>query len=271
MSQNATKPMQDGREIAVSRQLDMLRLLHRFGWLRTSDLACATAKASSKPNPRVGPSLRQAECSRADIRRTQRHLAALRERKLILSSEAPNGSIIYALSEKGARILQGIGLSATTGKDLLRNYHAAYFLHRNISNELAIGAMQEGYRISSEREIAQGRWLGGLDGILGKKPDVVIGSGNESWFCEVERSHRNSTDYEILKNFLLKIWDGVRVGASAPLAERNLLRQVIFICTPGFQKKLSQELFLKKWSPDELKVRIRFETSLYSFKSIAFY
>lgn len=261
----------DGREVAMGRQTDILRLLYRFGWLRTWDMACATAKVAQKAAPKSGPSLQPPECSRADIRRTQRHLATLRERRLILATQAPNGSWIYALSEKGARALQGLGLAASTGKDLLRNYHAAFFLHRNIANELAIGGLQQGFKVSTEREIAQGRWLGGAYGIMGKKPDVVLKSGNDVWFVEVERSHRNRKDYDHLMRFLLQTWRDTRLGDAVDLDATHRLRQVIFICTAGFEKKLSQDLLAKGWSADELRMRVRFETSLYSFKAIAFY
>lgn len=261
----------DGREVGIGRQTDILRLLHRFGWLRTFDLACATSKVVQKAANKSGPSLAPPSCSPADIRRTQRHVATLRERRLILATQAPNGSWIYALSQKGARALQGLGLPSSTGKDLLRNYHAAFFLHRCIANELGIGGLQEGFKISTEREIAQGRWLGGTDGVIGKKPDVVLRNGSDVWFVEVERSHKNRTDYDFLVQFLLKCWRNIRVGDAVAIDGNHRLRQVVFICTAGFEKKLSQDLFAKCWTPDELRSRVRFETSLYSFKAIAFY
>lgn len=271
MSENTLHRQPDGRDVGISRQTEILRLLFRFGWLRTRDLAGATARAAPKTKPRSSPSLQPPTFGRADIRRTQRHLAVLRERRLILATQAPNGSWIYALSEKGARALQGLGLQASTGKDLLRNYHAAFFLHRNIANELAIGAMQQGFKISTEREIAQGRWLGGADGVMGKKPDVVLRSGNEVWFVEVERSHKNRPDYEHLLKFLWQCWRNVRVGESVAVGGENQLRQVIFISTAGFAKKLSQDLLSRGWTSEELNVRVRFETSLYSFRTISFY
>lgn len=261
----------DGREVAVAEQTSIMRLLFRYGWLRTKDLACLTGNAASKTAPKAGPSLQRPTAGRADIRRTQRHLATLKELKLVLMSEAPNGSWIYALSEKGARALQGLGLQASTGKDLLRHYHAAFFLHRNISNEIAISASLQGFRVSTEREIAQGKWQGGTEGIHGKRPDVAVWSGKDLWFIEVERSHRNRKDYEHLKSFLSKVWKGCRVGEPADLAGGNQLRQVVFVCTPGFKRKLSKDFLEFGWSVEELAVRVKFETSLYSFKDIMFY
>jgi hypothetical protein len=261
----------DGRDIAVGAQTEMLRLLHRFGWLRTKDLASVAGRPMPKATPKADPDLQSLTPTRADIRRTQRHLVALRERRLILSTQAPNGSVIYALSERGARALQGLGVSATTGKDLLRSYHAAYFLHRNIANEIAIAAMRQGFRVSTEREIAQGRWLGGADGIHGKRPDVAVRAGSDCWFVEVERSHKNRTDHEHLLTYLNKTWANVRLGEPAQVASGHWLRRVVFICTPGFAKKLAKDLQALGWSNDELEVRVMFETSLYSFRNITFY
>lgn len=261
----------DGREVAIEQQTSIMRLLHRFGWLRTRDLACLSDVAASKAPPKTGPSLQPPVASLVDIRRVQRHLSKLKELRLVLMTQAPNGSWIYALSEKGARTLQGLGLSASTGKDLLRRYHAAFFLHRNVANEVAIGSMLQGFRVSTEREIAQGKWLGGSDGILGKRPDVAIRTGSEIWLVEVERSHRNNKDYAHLLTFLLKVWHGCRVGQGADLHDGYKLRQLIFVCTQGFARKLTKDLLEHGWSHEELTVRIRFETSLYSFKDIAFF
>jgi hypothetical protein len=263
--------VKDGREAGMEEQTGIMRLLHRFGWLRTRDLASLSSGAASKTPPKGGPMLQPPIASPVDIRRIQRHLSKLRERRMVLMTQAPNGSWIYALSEKGARALQGFGLPASTGKDMLRRYHAAFFLHRNVANEVAISAMLQGFRVSTEREIAQGRWLGGADGVMGKKPDVVLKSGNDVWFVEVERSHRNRKDYDHLMRFLLQIWRDTRLGEAVDIDGTHRLRQVIFICTTGFEKKLSQDLFSKGWKLDELRSRVRFETSLYSFKAIAFY
>lgn len=261
----------DGRDVAVATQTAILRLLHRFGWLRTRDLASVTGGATLRVAPKAGPGLQAVPPSNADIRRTQRHLAHLRDRKLILATQAPNGSIIYALSERGARALQGLGVQASTGKDLLRSYHAAYFLHRNIANEIAIAAPRQGFRISTEREIAQGRWLGGVEGLHGKRPDVVIRAGSDCWFVEVERSHKNRTDLEHLLRYLAATWANVRLGESARVSGEHWLRRVVFICTPGFEKKLSRDLLASGWSPEEVTARVLFETSLYDFRNISFY
>jgi hypothetical protein len=261
----------DGREVAIIQQTAIMRQLHRFGWLRTRDLACLSAGPVSKSPPKAGPSLQPPVASRVDIRRVQRHLAKLREMRLVLKTQAPNGSLIYALSERGARTLQGLGLAASTGKDMLRRYHAAYFLHRNVANMVAISAVLQGFSVSTEREIAQGKWLGGSKGIFGKRPDVVIRSGEDAWMVEVERSHRNFKDYAQLRTYLSEVWRGCRLGQRADLGSEHRLRQVIFVSTQGFARKLTQDLLTLGWSAEEIAVRIRFECSLYSFKDIAFF
>lgn len=261
----------DGRDIAVGAQTEVLRLLHRFGWLRTRDLASVAGRTATRAVPKAGPALDAPAPDKADIRRMQRHLAALREQRLILSTQAPNGSIIYALSERGARALQGLGVQASTGKDLLRSYHAAFFLHRNVANEVAIAGLRQGFRVSTEREIAQGRWLGGADGLHGKRPDVVIRASSDCWFVEVERSHKNRIDHEHLLRFLAATWADVRLGDPAMVGPSTRLRRVVFICTPGFAKKLTKDMLALGWSPDELAARVQFETSLYSFRNISFY
>ena len=268
---NNDQRQRDGRDIAVSAQTEILRLLHRFGWLRTRDLASATCRPTAKAPPKDGPSLHAPPPARGDIRRMQRHVAVLREQRLVLSTMAPNGSTIYALSERSARALQGLGVQASTGKDLLRSYHAAYFMHRNIANEIAIAALRQGFRVSTEREIAQGRWLGGAEGLHGKRPDVVIRSGGDCWFVEVERSHKNRTDHEHLLRFLSATWANVRLGDAALVSGEARLRRVVFICRPGFARKLTKDLCALGWGADELAARLVFETSLYSFRNISFY
>lgn len=261
----------DGRDIAISAQTEVLRQLHRFGWLRTRDLASVASRTSAKATPKDGPSLHAPPPARADIRRMQRHLATLRDQRLVLSTMAPNGSTIYALSERGARALHALGVPASTGKDQMRNYHAAFFLHRNIANEVAIAGLRQGFRVSTEREIAQGRWLGGADGIHGKRPDVVIRSGSDYWFVEVERSQKNRTDYEHLLRFLAATWANVRIGDAASIDRVAQLRRVVFICTPGLSRRLTKDLLALGWSVDELAARVYFETLLYNFRNISFF
>jgi len=262
----------DGRHIALANETAVLRALFRGGWLRTRDLACLVWQTWARTPPKTGPSLTPPVATSSGIRMAQKTLARLRKRQLILTTQAPNGSFIHTISERGARVLQGIGISANSGKDLMRDYHAAYFLHRNIANEIAISGILEGFRAATEREISQGHWLGGTAGILGKKPDVLIRSGSTAWWIEVERSRKNQKDYATLLKWLDAIWKtSPRLGESARLTDSVQLKQVIFICTAVFAQKLDSDLQSRGWSLEQVSNRIRFEKCLYSFKAISFF
>ncbi|PPK43930.1 hypothetical protein B0G57_1102 [Trinickia symbiotica] len=198
----------------------------------------------------------------------QRTVARLRKQRLILTTQAPNGSLIHALSERGAKALQSLGIAASSGKDLVREYGAAYFLHRSIANEVAIGGILEGYRVATERETAQGRWLGGMDGIRGKKPDVLLRANERVWWVEVER-RKNQRDYARLLDWLDKIWESsARLGEPAQLTNNAWLVQVIFVCSDAIARKLMTDLTSRGWNAEMLATRIRFETSLYTFRTI---
>lgn len=262
----------DGRQVAQENETAVLRALHRYGWLRTRDLAVLVWHGFARLPLGRHPSLAPAKATDTAIRMAQRTLARMRRQRLVLTSQAPNGSRIHALSERGARILQGLGVPASSGKDMMRDYHASYFLHRCIANEAAISATMAGYRVSTEREIAQGRWLGGIEGIERKKPDVLVRSGAAAWWVEVERSHKNRHDYARLLYWLKTIWQNTpRPGDAAPLCEDTVLRQVVFICTKAFAKKLTGDLQSAGWTEEQMASRLRFETLLYSFEAISFF
>lgn len=191
----------DGRLIANGNEVRVLRALHRFGWLRTRDVAALSWQLWAA-KPVAVPTLAPARFSAAGLRMAQRTLKRLREQREVISAQAPDGSIIYTLAEAGVRRLKDVGVEAVTGKDLVRGFSSSFFRHRCISSEVAIGAMVQGYRISTEREIAQGAWLGGKAGIAGKRPDVVIRNGSRVWLVEVERSRKNAKEYAALLSWL---------------------------------------------------------------------
>ena len=201
----------------------------------------------------------------------QRTLSRLRDKRLVLSSQASDGSIIYALAEAGARTLQQIGVAAVTGKDLMRSFSAAHFRHRCIANEIALGAILAGFRVSTEREISQGLWLGGEQGIKGKKPDVLLRSGNTVWWVEVEKSRKNTKDYAALLTWLgLACQDAHRAAGPALLGENVRWGKVVFVCTPAFRNKLTRDLTTAGWKKAHLDAFLNFEVHLYSFEDITF-
>lgn len=260
----------DGRVIARAREFRILRTLQRFGFLRTRDLAriCWT-RWLPKPVPPL--SLAPVHSTASALRMAQRTLKRLRTMRCVISAQAPDGSIVYTLSEAGARMLKEAGIDAASGKDLVRGFSSAYFRHRCIANEIAIAGITQGFRVSTEREISQGRWLGGEAGIFGKRPDVVLRDGKRVIFGEVEKSRKRASEYQGLLRWLGRILelqkrsqDGVQLGSEV------VLERVIFICTQAFQAKLQRDLEAAGWSLAQQNSLIHYSTELYSFRDILF-
>ncbi len=173
----------------------------------------------------------------------QRTVRRLLLKDEVLRASAPGGRVIYALAEAGARRLRQIGVPASSGKDLIRGFSAAHFQHRDLANQVVIRGFVDGLRVSTEREIACDRWLGGPAGMGGKKPDVLLRSGRKIWWVEVEKSRRNGNDFAKLMVWLTLVRrdtnspDGSRLFGSA-----GRLARVVFVCTPAFRTKLTREL-----------------------------
>ncbi|MGV8990732.1 MAG: hypothetical protein ACOH1Q_04935 [Thiobacillus sp.] len=182
--------------------------------------------------------------------------------------KAPDGSRIYGLSESGARHLVGMGVPAKSGKDHIRRVSLSFFQHRRLANEIAICALLQGFRANSEHEIAKGEWLGGVKGVQGKKPDVVVrggsGSGKYVAFWEVERSRRNFRDGEKLLSWIKTMWPpGHAVGTPAELPGGYKLNKVLFIANAAFIERLTTELGDAGWTEKMIANRIHAVKSLY--------
>lgn len=260
----------DGRIIAREREGRLLRALTRFGFLRTRD--CAALRAVWSSGASGEPTLKAPVATASDVRMAQRTLRRLADARQVLRGKAPDGSVIYALSEAGARRLQQSGVPAVSGKDLIRSFSTAHFRHRTIANEIAICGILAGYRVSTEREIAQDRWLGGVDGIAGKKPDVLLrGADGRVWLCEVERSRKNAKEYAKLLKWLDAVAaDAASASGSTLLGNGLRWGKVIFVCTPAFRAKLTRDLLAKGWKKSALDALVSFSTELYRFEDIAF-
>ena len=260
----------DGRQIARENETRVLRALHRFGWLRTRDLAalCWRRWASRPSGP---PSVGLTPPTASALRMAQRTMRRLRDARLVITGQGPDGSVIYALSEGGARALKDAGVTAISGKDLVRGFSAAYYRHRSISNQIAISGMVQGYRASTEREIAQGLWLGGEVGIAGKRPDVLLRSGNQVWWIEVEKSRKNAKDYKALLIWLGKVLqDSTRRDGSRLLPPGQVWGRVVFICTPAFEGKLRRDLEDQGWTRRQVDMLSCFESALYTVEDTLF-
>lgn len=260
----------DGREIAKANEVRVLRALHRFGWLRTRDIAgLCWQRWASKPTGE--PSLVPIEPRSSALRMAQRTMRRLREMHLVIDNQAPDGSVIYALSEAGARALKDAGLVAISGKDLVRGFSSAYYRHRCTANQIAIAGITQGFRAATDREVAQGLWLGREAGIEGKRPDVLLRHGNQVWWVEVERSRKNAKDYQALLTWLGKVLrDKLRPDGSNLLGLGGVWSRVIFICTPAFKDKLERDLIAAGWKNFHIESLLLFECALYKFAEILF-
>lgn len=262
--------VRDGRIIASENEIRVLRALHRFGWLRTRDLA-ALAWQQWQKSPAGELDLKRPTPTASAWRMAQRTLRRLVDARQVLRGQAPNGSVIYALAEAGSRRLQQLGVPAMSGKDLIRTFSSAQFLHRSVANEIAINGILAGYRASTEREIAQDKWMGGACGIAGKKPDVLLQAHGKVWWYEVERSRKNAKDYARLLQWLQAVsQDARRTTASVLLGKGLGWARVVFVCTPAFQAKLCRDLEISGWHKSAIEALIMFETSLYSFEDMLF-
>lgn len=260
----------DGRAIARANEFRILRSLQRFGWLRTRDLAqLGWTRWPSKP---IEPfKLANSPTRASSLRMAQRTLRRLRLMRNVISSQAPDGSIVYTLSEAGARALKNSGIDSVSGKDLVRSFSASYFRHRCISNEIAIAGITQGFRVSTEREIAQGRWLGGEAGVLGKRPDVVIRDDKRAIFVEVEKSRKKKTEYQALIRWLCALLQRQSGGGSlSDLLSGIRLEKVVFVCTTSFQTKLQNDLNAVGWSKNQQNTLISYSCELYHFTDILF-
>lgn len=262
--------IKDGRAVAWENEVRILRALHRCGWLRTRDLGALVWQRWAR-HPAGEPSLAPAIPTAAGMRMAQRTLRRLRDKRLVLSSRAPDGSLIYALAERGARLLMELGVAAASGKDLMRSHSSTHYRHRCIANSVAVSAIIEGYRVSTEREIAQGAWLGGEAGIAGKRPDVLIRAGGRAWWVEVERSRKNNADYARLIAWLKAVkQDIARPSGSSLLGANMRWAKVVFISTDAFRHKLNRDLIAAGWSEAMVTQYIFYSTALYRFEDINF-
>lgn len=183
----------------------------------------------------------------------------------------PDGSSLYALSKAGVRALRRVGIAARSGGDKLRHFGLAYFCHRCIANEIAISGIVWGFRVATERELARGHWVGGMAGIAGKKPDVLIRVRNRIWWVEVKKSRKNSKKYDRLVRWLgIVLFDAARVDGTQLLGNRLQWGKVIFVCGEHFEHRLLRDLANEGHAPERLRMLISFWRLLYTIEDIEF-
>lgn len=260
-----------GIEIALANEVEILKALHKFGWLRSKDLASLIWQKKDKRFLNKEPEFCKPVSSPSGLRMAQITLKRLKDKKLILSALTPDNSQIYALSQKGANHLNAVGIDTVSGKDLIRLFSIDQYRHRVISNEIAISQILQGFKVFTEREVAQNKWHFDKTGYLGKKPDCFIQNKEYGWWIEVERSRKNKKDYASLLKWLNRVFESCKRPHEKPALTTQVdLQKIVFICTPVFEKKLIADLNKMGWNEDQIFLRLIFFNSLYSFRSAAF-
>lgn len=252
------------RKVAILNRLKILQLINRFGWLRTKDLACLVWLPSRRGDPSQPPDFRSASATSSALRMAQRTIRSLLASGFLLQTKAPDGALVYSLSQRGADILRQTGVEARSGKDLLRAHSFGYYRHRCISNEIAISALLTGCKVTTESELARGDCTY-LNVSIGKVPDVLVRHFDNWHWIEVERSRKNQTDYLRLLYWLESIRSNPKsVLTGFPSASVK----VTFICRDAFESRVSADLRKRGWSGAQIDSLITFKVSLYSFEVI---
>ncbi|MBU9218209.1 hypothetical protein [Burkholderia gladioli] len=260
----------DGRVRAMENEVKVLRTLHRLGWARAQDIA-ATVWTRWERRPAGEPDFTPVTPGASALRMAQRTLKRLLAARQVLRGQAMNGSVIYSLAEGGARRLRELGVPAETGKDLVRQFSAAQFMHRSVGNQLAVSGIVAGFRVTTEHEVARGRWFGAVYGIKGKRPDVLLNDGKRLWWMETEKSRRNARDYQRLLVWLTAVRDdAMRTCGSALLPDGLTWAKVVFVCGRSFEAKLCRDLLSAGWKKSDIEHIIMFKPTLYNNEDIKF-
>lgn len=147
----------DTRQIAASNETAILIYLHRFGWLKTRQIAALVWPESAEGG---GYSMAQ---------RTLRRLKLARK---VIAKIAPDGATIYALGRGGAQLLRETTEieDAKTTRDCMRSLPA--YDHRALANDLAIAWIAQGKTAWTEHEVQTGR--APVKVHRGKIPDLLL-------------------------------------------------------------------------------------------------
>ena len=141
---------------ALRNELNILTCLHRFGWLKTRQIASFVWPASADGG---GYSM------------AQRTLRRLKKARRVVAKIAPDGATVYALGRGGARYLNEFeGLDAKTTTDGMRTL--ANYIHRTRANDIAIQAILSGRTAWTEFEVQTGK--APVRVLRGKVPDLLL-------------------------------------------------------------------------------------------------
>jgi hypothetical protein len=205
------------RLTAENNELGILFYLHRFGWLKTRQIAALVWPKSADGG---GYSM------------AQRTLRRLKLAHKVIPKLAPDGATIYALGRGGAKQLhdhEGLEYAKTT-RDCMRSLPA--YDHRALANDIAIGWIAQGKNAWTEHEIQTGR--APVKVLRGKIPDVLLDWSEQTitadgemvlaW-VEVENSWKSNRDMDKLLGFFCAVLGAVD-GQGLPRAFREPIDSV---------------------------------------------
>lgn len=180
-------------------ELKALSFIHRFGWLRASEIGRF-----------MWPGSKNSE------RLASRLTARMEEKNLAFSRDLPDKkSLAWLLGSAGVEILAAHGISASHGKNVkfpLSWIHDIYS-HQALFHLFCL-AKFEGKEFKTERELRQ------QIGNNGKVPDALIKVGENLWmWLEVERQKKNgealtSQTKAIVAAARMKKWDQFQLAGA---------------------------------------------------------
>jgi hypothetical protein len=232
------------RLTAENNEITIIFCLHRFGWLKTRQIAALVWPKSADGG---GYSM------------AQRTLRRLKLAHKVIPKLAPDGATIYALGRGGAKLLHDYeGLEhAKTTRDCMRSLPT--YDHRALANDIAITWINKGNTTWTEHEIQAGR--APVKVLRGKIPDVLLDWSEQTiaadgevvlaW-VEVENSWKSNRDMDKLLGFFCAVLGAVD-GQGLPRAFREPIDSVtslgyglIVVHNTGQMERIIRKLTAKK-------------------------
>lgn len=184
----------NAQETRLNNDIDALRFVHQFGWLRIAELGMLM-------KPHTNTSLEAGA-------RLARNLA---KRQLVLLRRLPDGAgQALVLASAGARLLAENGISAVTGKDLGKALNETWipslsWRHDILAHGVLCDLHRQGYQVIPETEIRR------QAGATTKLPDgLVLAPGAESrWLIlEVENARKSGPNMNRLAETVVRVANG---------------------------------------------------------------
>ncbi len=170
--------------------IDGLSWVHRFGWIRTTEL---------------GPLLWPGSAARHQADRLARDWIA---RDLVLARPLPEGAgRALVLATAGVRLLADAGIPASTGKDVGQMVGGQWrpplsWRHDLLAAGVLVDLHSRGWKVFPEREIRQ------RQSDLAKFPDGLAVRGADVAWLEVERAHKTGPNGRQLTDALCAVGTG---------------------------------------------------------------